>query len=166
MSEQVNELRRINWSECFPFTRIFRSFKMATAPEKLGIALVAVVLTGLWGVILDGLWSSKHQPLRNEVGAFSQVASIDQWRDENRQAAVEALHNACNAVGVTLPIKLEKEFAEQPSKVINDALKGIEAKHRKTVDEITAQVDKNKNLSGEQKREKIAEKARANEGFF
>ena len=89
MSEQVNELRRINWSECFPFTRIFRSFKIATAPGKLGLALAAVVLTCLWGGILDSLWSSKHQPLRNEVGAFSQVTSIAEWRkDKDRKSVV------------------------------------------------------------------------------
>ncbi|HOW71635.1 MAG TPA: hypothetical protein PKY77_13615 [Phycisphaerae bacterium] len=160
MSEQVNDLRRINWSECFPFTRIFRTFGMAKSPGKLAMALAAVLLTCLWGGILDGLWSSKHQPLRNEVGAFIQVASIDQWREGNRKATVQALRSACNEVGATLPVKLEEEFARQPSKVISDVLKDIKARHKKTVDDLANQLGKEKNLTEQQRRERTAEKAK------
>lgn len=160
MSEQVNELRRVNWSECFPFTRIFRTFRVAASPGRLGMALATVILACAWGGILDSLWSSPHQPLRNEVNAFSQVASIGQWRDENRKATVQLLREVCSGAGVTLPVKLEDEFAKQPAKVIEDALKDIRARHMTALAEATAQLADQASLTEEQKRERIAEKVK------
>ena len=37
MAGQPAELRRINWSECFAFTEIFRTFKMAIHPSQVAI---------------------------------------------------------------------------------------------------------------------------------
>ena len=44
MTDESTELRRINWSETFPFTRIFQSFKMAVHLSKLLLALGAILL--------------------------------------------------------------------------------------------------------------------------
>ena len=46
MPEPSYELRRINWTECFPFTRLFRSFKLAIHPSQLILALGAGLYSG------------------------------------------------------------------------------------------------------------------------
>ena len=57
MTDEQHELRRINWTEMFGFTHIFKSFKMAIHPSKLGLALAAVVIIFCCGWVMDQLWS-------------------------------------------------------------------------------------------------------------
>jgi len=58
MADEQLELRRINWSEAFSFSQIFKCFRMAIHPSKLLLAFAAVTLiyAGGWG--LDRLWST------------------------------------------------------------------------------------------------------------
>ena len=41
MVDEASSIRNINWREVFPFTLIFRSFRVAIHPSKLVLALVA-----------------------------------------------------------------------------------------------------------------------------
>lgn len=52
------EIRRINWTEVFSFTQIFKSFKLAMHFSKLVLALAAIVLIYVFGTIMDGLWGT------------------------------------------------------------------------------------------------------------
>jgi hypothetical protein len=54
MADDQQEIRRINWTEVLPVTHVFKSFRMAIHAGKLVLALVAVLLIGAWGLILDG----------------------------------------------------------------------------------------------------------------
>ena len=56
MQEEGYVIRGINWRETFPFTNIFRSFRIAFHPSKmvLGLALLLTVYVG--GSILDFIW--------------------------------------------------------------------------------------------------------------
>lgn len=46
-------LHSIDWRSVFPFVRIFRAFRVAIQPSKLGLALVAILLVYLVGRGLD-----------------------------------------------------------------------------------------------------------------
>src|SRR5436305_6978571 len=67
---QAHEIRGINWRETFPFTHIFRSFRVAIHPSKLVLALAAIFLLYLGGRVLDGLWPLKHRGVPNEIEIY------------------------------------------------------------------------------------------------
>ena len=57
MAEQdPHRIQSIDWAAIFPFTRIFRSFRIAIHPPKLLLTLLLVIGIFLAGTILDGLW--------------------------------------------------------------------------------------------------------------
>lgn len=56
MPDDPHELRRVNLSEVFPFTQLFRSFRLAIHLNKLGLALLAVILTYALGRVMDTIW--------------------------------------------------------------------------------------------------------------
>src|SRR5689334_16342713 len=54
-------LRAIDWRSTFPFTLIFRSFRVAVHPSKLVLALVALLLIYAGGNLLDAIWKLRPQ---------------------------------------------------------------------------------------------------------
>lgn len=62
MSDSPQELRRIHWSECFSFVRVFRSFRYALQPLALVLCVLAIVKTYIVGRILDFFWSDASLP--------------------------------------------------------------------------------------------------------
>ena len=67
MADEAVTVRDINWREVFPFTHLFRAFRVAVHPSKLILALVA--LGSLWcgGLILDAIWPHKYQVTPAEI---------------------------------------------------------------------------------------------------
>ena len=61
MTQEQQELRRINWTETFAFTHIFKSFKMAIYPHQLALATAAIVLVFCVGWAMDCVWSMAGQ---------------------------------------------------------------------------------------------------------
>jgi hypothetical protein len=61
MPDEAVSLRDINWRETFPFTHLFRAFRIAVHPSKLILALVALGCLWCGGLILDGIWSHNHR---------------------------------------------------------------------------------------------------------
>jgi len=143
MSEPRNELQRINWSQCFPFTRLFGSFKLAIHPSKLGLALAAVLLTLIWGGFLDFVWPSECQPIGPEVNTFWQVSDIDAWREEARSAAAQDIRRVCQTIGMSkkLPVNLEKKLAEDPADVIDDVLDEVQEQYEKKIDKLDEKLE-------------------------
>ena len=103
MPEQPAELQRINWAACFPFIQLFRTFKMALHPGKLGLALAALLSIGLLGWLLDRLWPVRHQPVTDEVHAFWRTPDIDAWRNQRLDALPDVVRAAYQQEGFTLP---------------------------------------------------------------
>src|ERR1700722_1441112 len=66
MPDEAVSLRDINWRETFPFTHIFRAFRIAIHPSKLILALVALGCLWLGGSILDSLWNKSYQVVPQE----------------------------------------------------------------------------------------------------
>ena len=96
MPDEAVSLRDINWRETFPFTHLFRAFRIAVHPSKLILALVALGCLWVGGLILDGIWPNSHEvtgvqradleagqafPLaaRHARNALAEPTSMDQW---------------------------------------------------------------------------------------
>ncbi|NLX07333.1 MAG: hypothetical protein GXY33_19510 [Phycisphaerae bacterium] len=117
-SEKNNgfSLGGINWSEAFPFTNLFRTFRLAIHPSKLFLALLAVLVCYIGGRFLDGLagWVSDshvvvtertdipYQPA-DEIMQFIQAPTAGafwQWRDqaiaENQRTVAGMLNRDLN----------------------------------------------------------------------
>jgi hypothetical protein len=56
MADESHVVRGINWREAFPFTQIFRAFRVAIHPTKLILALVALIALYAGGWLLDSVW--------------------------------------------------------------------------------------------------------------
>lgn len=86
-------LRDIDYSRTFKFTSIFRSFKIATQPGKMTIALGLVVIMFVVGWLLDGLVGG-GRVLPGEFEQFIKADSVQQfqdWRTAERDAMPSVL---------------------------------------------------------------------------
>jgi hypothetical protein len=76
-------VRRIDYSSAFGFTDIFRSFKIATQPDKLAMALLLVVVMFVVGWVVDGLFG-RDAVAPGEFDAFvaaGDEAQFEQWAE-------------------------------------------------------------------------------------
>ena len=156
MAEQPGELRRINWSELFPFTRIFQSFRLAIGPSKLALLLLALLLMGIWGGLLDAIWPDSRKPLRQEVAAFSRVTDLGDWRKQADEADSAALMAAYIESGEKIPDNLRERFVKDRDAVVSDALEMIERRYEAALNAIWS----NKDIKDEDRPEAIAQLSR------
>jgi hypothetical protein len=75
-------LRGINWRETFPFTNIFRAFRIAVHPSKLVLGLLALLTLYVGGRVLDGVWPNKHLALFEEVETYATLKPGDNAADK------------------------------------------------------------------------------------
>jgi hypothetical protein len=68
-------VRGINWKETFPFTLIFRSFRIAIHPSKLVLALLALLTIYVGGRVLDAVWPASYNGVPEEVGGYQMSLS-------------------------------------------------------------------------------------------
>lgn len=82
MAEEIQELRRIHWGECFGFTQIFRTFRLAIHPSKLVLGLAGILATLAVGVVMDAIWcKAGRMMLPGEVLADLQQLNLERWRE-------------------------------------------------------------------------------------
>jgi hypothetical protein len=67
---QTQTIRSVNWREVFPFTHLFRAFRIAVHPSKLLLALAALLLIYLGGRVLDGVWPERYRVDQAEVRQY------------------------------------------------------------------------------------------------
>lgn len=65
-------LRSINWREVFPFTNIFRGFRIAVHPSKLVLGLLALLTLYIGGRTLDWIWPWSSKAVPGEVEIFEE----------------------------------------------------------------------------------------------
>jgi hypothetical protein len=73
MPEDTHVIRGIHWRETFPFTHVFRSFRVAIHPSKLILALLAILLLYIGGRTLDGIWPASHMAVDNEIDLYERA---------------------------------------------------------------------------------------------
>ena len=56
-------IHSIHWRDVFPFTHLFRSFRVAVHPSKLILGLLGLLTLYVGGVALDSIWPSRHLAL-------------------------------------------------------------------------------------------------------
>src|SRR5207248_5788983 len=69
MADESHVIRGINWRETFPFTQIFRAFRVAIHPTKLMLALAALLALYIGGRALDTIWPVQHSAIPAYVDA-------------------------------------------------------------------------------------------------
>jgi hypothetical protein len=63
MADESHVIRGINWRETFPFTQIFRAFRVAIHPTKLILALIALLALYAGGRVLDVVWPVQYRAI-------------------------------------------------------------------------------------------------------
>src|SRR5687768_7537982 len=124
MADEPQQIRGINWRETFPFTHLFRAFRIAVHPSKLMLGLIALLALYAGGRLLDGIWSPRHLAVPGEAGMYEQSvrtgsSSEDFTADRVRQRdAIEAGYAAklIDLKVVTDP-KLASEAARKADKL-------------------------------------------------
>src|SRR5437879_4439412 len=105
MADESHVIRGINWRETFPFTQIFRAFRVAIHPTKLILALVALLALYAGGTILDTMWQVQSRAIphvpgpavtatdlateREVIGARSEVEMYENFRSSAGNADFE-----------------------------------------------------------------------------
>ena len=88
MSDQSQVIRGINWREAFPFTHIFRAFRIAIHPSKLVLALLALLLMYLGGRVLDSIWPANYRAVPGEVILYQDYGAVggsgQEFRDQRK----------------------------------------------------------------------------------
>lgn len=75
MSDEAHSLRTIDWRSVFPFTQLFRAFRIAIHPAKMALALLAILLVYTVGRAMDGLWLDRYQAVPGEVSLYENASS-------------------------------------------------------------------------------------------
>ena len=105
MADEPHVIRGINWKETFPFTLIFRSFRVAVHPSKLVLALLALLSIYCGGRILDAIWPARYLAVPNEVGIYAQQwllnddAGFISERDADRKSLDADFNAALERIG-------------------------------------------------------------------
>ncbi len=83
-----HEVRRINWTEVFSFTQIFKSFRMAMHLSKLALALAIIVLVYCFGRVMDGFWGlGNSYAFPDEIAQYTaKGGGFAAWRDQRLAA--------------------------------------------------------------------------------
>src|SRR3954469_23129659 len=93
MAEEPHVIRGINWREAFPFTNIFRAFRIAIHPSKLVLALLALLALYFGGRILDGFWVHQYKAVPGEIEGYETSRTSQEFQERRnsvRSSVVDA----------------------------------------------------------------------------
>lgn len=135
MAGEPADARRLAWTDSLPALRLLRTFKLAIAHERIGLALVAVLACYLVGRGLDALWlmagagvEVQAQPTggQSEIDAFDQVgaALLADWK-RTASAASRSMADAARALEQSVPADEVKRAFLKLEEVRGAALAGL-----------------------------------------
>ncbi len=73
MADESQALRGISWRETFPFTHLFRTFRVAIHPSKLLLGLTALITLYVGGQFLDAIWPVQQRAVPGETMMYEQA---------------------------------------------------------------------------------------------
>ena len=94
MADEPQQIRGINWRDAFPFTHLFRAFRIAVHPSKLMLGLIALLSLYAGGRLLDGLWPARHLAFQDRPGQSSEVYLYEETVDGGGSAGEFAAERA------------------------------------------------------------------------
>jgi hypothetical protein len=113
---ESNPAGALNWREQFPFTHVFRSFRLAIHPSKLALGLLALVALYMGGRLLDGLWNNNYRARPGEIEIYRLAPDSRAFRqilEERQQNAYRAYANLILETNLQKP-EAEKFFTTDP----------------------------------------------------
>src|SRR3954447_12452467 len=101
MADESHVIRGINWRETFPFTQIFRAFRVAIHPTKLILALIALLALYSGGRVLDMIWPVQSRAIPKEInyterespGDMNEVEAYGAFRNTPKYASFENMRD-------------------------------------------------------------------------
>src|SRR5437868_5278448 len=96
MADESQVVRGIDWKAAFPFTQIFRSFRIAIHPSKIILALLAMLLIWAGGAFLDWVWPARYSAVPSELTLYGYSHLEAQPKKSfrvARQVAWDEMHN-------------------------------------------------------------------------
>jgi hypothetical protein len=126
MADEAQVLRGIDWREAFPFTHIFRSFRIAIHLSKLALGLALLLSIYFGGRILDGLWPSHSRAVVGEVTQYEVIASgqdqapLKAWREQTQKDLNQQYAQTLISFGIVKKYNGETDEAFN-ARVLDDA---------------------------------------------
>jgi hypothetical protein len=123
MADEPQTLRGINWRETFPFTHLFRAFRVAVHPSKLVLGLVLLLSIYAGGRLLDSLWPARHLAVPGEVQMYedsrSSGATAQSFMEARRSTRADLEEEYASRL-------LEEKVETDPKEAANEARSGGE----------------------------------------
>src|ERR1700733_2067891 len=106
MPDDSQLVRGIDYKSTFPFTLIFKSFRIAIHPSKIVLALIALILIYIGGSVLDEIWPAGSLAVPNELEVYAasrmepdSARAFVESRDAARQALLDDYKQELVAIG-------------------------------------------------------------------
>lgn len=147
MVDDTQVVGGINWRETFPFTHIFRSFRIAIHPSKLVLAFLAILSLYLGGRILDAVWPSQARAVPGEIIIFDQSPErliFLERRAELRERIITSAALRLLAMDSSLSLDAARERVKQSPRAAAKLIAEAAQTHlREDLQAARAQYDKN-----------------------
>jgi hypothetical protein len=171
MADEPQQIRGINWRETFPFTHLFRAFRIAVHPSKLMLGLIALLALYSVGRLLDGVWSPRHLAVPGEVYLYEEngdtggtTADFEAERLRRREAAESAYATRLIELKVeTDPAKAADAArgADRTRDVKDKLLLNRDATRNRIEADYSDAITKSKNITDRNERERVENAAEA-----
>jgi len=102
MADETQDLKRTNWMECCGCMHLFRAFKLAISPNRLGIAFCGLLAIYMVGRMLDKVTPQRYQPALITAGGVT-TSEVDLFiRSNGDKAATLKTIDAARTAGATI----------------------------------------------------------------
>jgi hypothetical protein len=143
MMDESHSVRPGGWLEASGLPHLLRIIGISLQPAKLGLGLIAIVMTFIVGGVLDLVWTSRAGIHSGAIEAFIASRELDQpyveptgdlgpfhiWREHSRRRVLGLLGSSFPASDVAAGTPLGAYFAQhaqaQPLRNIVEILQGV-----------------------------------------
>jgi hypothetical protein len=146
MADESHVVRGINWRETFPFTNLFRSFRIAIHPSKLVLGLLALLSLYVGGRILDAVWHRQDLAVPGELVAYQSHSdrlegkSFAEVRREKREEVEQGYASKLLAFGIETDPAKAIEAARKGEKE-GELVKKVHERHQKNLTDLNTERD-------------------------
>jgi len=128
MADEGQIIRGIDWRQAFPFTHIFRSFRIAIHLSKLALGLALLLSVYFGGRIIDWAWPIRARAVPGEVAEYQAIANgndqttLSAWRDQVQNSIDESYAQTLIGYGIVAKFDAESAVAYH-ARVLEEARK-------------------------------------------